>query len=264
MSIFEFTVFGITIAPKWYWAMYALWFLISYQFVKKWGRLSLKELDSLLLYVFLWVILGGRLWYVLLYNFEYYLEDLSQIFFIWQWGMSFHGWLIGVILSVFLFSKKNKVDFFFLTDSLAIIVPVAIWLWRLGNYINGELPGYSPYTWPFAMMIQGMPHFPSPLLEMLLEWIVLFCIMLIIGLRTWYFKTPVIDWKYQKTWLLSAIFLLWYGSFRLIAEQFRLPDLHIGYLWETSWLTLGMIYTLFMFIGGILVFYISMKKWPSK
>lgn len=241
-NIFEISIFGISIAPKWYGLMYALGFIICFQFMKKWSRLTIKELDTLLIYVFFWVVLGGRFGYILFYNPSFFINNPIDIFFIWQGWMSFHGWLLWVITAITLFSKKYRKSFFQISDPLAIIIPVALWLGRLGNFINQELLWYFPYYWPWAMIKEGVSYFPSPLLEMILEWIFLFALMLFSALKFWYFQQK--DQYHRITsGYLSAIFLIWYGFMRLIAEQFRLPDSHIWYVFGTSWITLGMIYT---------------------
>jgi phosphatidylglycerol:prolipoprotein diacylglycerol transferase len=173
--------------------------------------------------------------------------------------MSFHGWLLWVILAVYIFSKIYKKSFFTITDTLAIIVPIAIGLWRIGNYINQELPWFAPYNGPFAIVKNGLSYFPSPLLELLLEGGLLFIIMLFASKRLDFF-----DWKktsklYRKG-TLSSIFLIWYSVMRIIAEQFRLPDGHIGYLLGTDWLTLGIVYTLPLFITGISILLIQKRN----
>ena len=251
MPIFETSILGVQIAPTWYWLMYAFGFSICYIFLKKYGPLKPNHLDSLLTYVFFWILLGWRLWYVLLYNFGYFLEHPSEILAFWNGGMSFHGWFLGTLIAVSLFARKYKYQFFAITDILAVIVPVAIGLWRLWNWINQELPGYTPYNWPLAMIVDGSTHFPSPLLEMLLEGILLFILLFLI-------------WKYSNAkkyaWMLSGIFLVWYSTSRIIAEHFRMPDAHIGYLFDTRWLTLGLIYTLPLLIAGISIIAFSTKR----
>jgi phosphatidylglycerol---prolipoprotein diacylglyceryl transferase len=216
------------------------------------SKIERKELDSLLIYVFFGVILWGRLGYVLLYDFSYFTGHPRAIFEIWKGGMSFHGGLMGVIIAIFLFSKKYQKAFFSITDPLGVIIPVAIGLGRIGNYINNELPWYSPYSWPFPMIVGWVKHFPSPLLEMILEWMVLFIVMCFVAKNLWYFqKTRSFS---EIRGLLSWVFLIGYGTARMISEFFRLPDGHIGYLLGTDWLTLGMIYTLpLIFFWMILV-----------
>ena len=262
MEIFSISLLGITISPTWYGLMYALWFLICYQYVKHTQMIKNEHMDTLLLYVFLGVILGGRLWYVLFYNLAYFLDHPMKILATWEGGMSFHGGAIGVICSLFLFAWRYHYPIFRVSDPVVTILPVALGLGRIGNYINGELPGFSPYTGPFPMMIGWIAHFPSPLLQAFLEGLVLLSILLGVSL-----------WQQQRgniPGLLSGLFLGAYGIMRIGTEFFRLPDAHIGYLLGTHWLTLGMIYSLPMIIGAIIIFilirksyWISARIWPG-
>lgn len=246
MSIFEISFFGIQIAPSWYGLMYALGFIGCYEYVGKNSVIRREDMENLLIYIFIWVIAWWRLGYVFLYNFWYYLSHPLEIFAVWQGGMSFHGWAIGVTLMIFIFAWRKKYKVFDVSDPIVTILPLALGLGRIGNLINRELLGYFPYTWPFAILEDGISYFPSPLLEVFLEGIVLLTIMLM--------------WKSyekqrgRKAGYASAIFLWWYGIFRLFVEFFRLPDNHIWYLFGTDWMTLGMIYTLPMMLGSIGVF----------
>lgn len=247
MHIFDISIFGLHIAPTWYGLMYAIGFIFCYHFIKKFGKLSTIELDSLLTYVFLGVILGGRIGYVLLYNRGYFVEHPWEIFAFWNWGMSFHGGFVWVLIAIFLFCKKYQKPFWEITDILAVCIPVALGLGRIGNWINNELPWYLGYSGVFAMRINGGSYFPSPLLQAFLEGIILTCIMFFCWKQFWV----------HKKWFLSSIFLIGYGCVRLIAELFRLPDNHIWYLLGTEWLTLGMLYTIPMIIIWILL-----VSWP--
>jgi phosphatidylglycerol:prolipoprotein diacylglycerol transferase len=214
-----------------------------------------NDIDTLLYYIFFGVLLWGRIGYVLLYNPWYFLAHPSEIFAFWNGGMSFHGGFLGVLIAVFAFARLKKYSFFAITDVLAVIIPVALGLGRIGNSINQELLGFSPYNWPFAVVVNGVSHFPSPLFEMLLEGILLFGIMFSFWkLRPSYFKLRT------SNWFLSSIFLIGYATMRLIAEQFRLPDSHIGYLFGTDFITIGMIYTLPMFVFGLYLLSRTMKK----
>ncbi len=263
MYIFDLHFYSLHIAPTWYGLSYALGFMICYFFMRYY--FSFREIvhsDTLLSYIFIGVILGGRIGYILLYNLSYFIQHPSSMIRIWEWGMSFHGGLIGTILAVLFFAWRYQYQFWSLIDTLAVIIPVALGLGRIGNWINQELPGYTPYDGIWAMQIAGRSHFPSPLLEMFLEGIVLFVVMLI----SWRLSRWVV-WKNMPKkfkipseipWFLSGIFLIGYSLARLIAEQYRLPDTHIGYLLSTHWLTLGMIYTIPMIVYGVyLVIYTS-------
>ncbi len=239
MPIFTVDIFSIQISPTWYGLMYAFWFSICYFWMYKKSNLSQNLLDTLLMYVFFGVIMGGRLGYVILYDFSYYIHNLEKIFFIWQGGMSFHGGLLWVIFSIFLFSRIYKIQFFELTDTLALIIPIALWLGRVGNYINGELLWYFPYSGPLAIEKSGVSYFPSTLLEMLLEGIGLFLVMY------------ALSRKKRNLGFLSGAFLFFYGIIRIFIEFFRLPDAHIGYLFSSSWITLGMLYSIPMIVVGL-------------
>lgn len=247
MYIFETSIFGIHIAPTWYGLMYAIGFYFCYLFVGRYSVIVKKDMDTLLLYIFLWVIIGGRLWYIILYNPWYFLEHPTEVLALWRGGMSFHGWFLWVLIAVWVFGWRYRYRFFEITDILAVCTPIALWLWRIGNWINGELPWYAWYTGPLAMTLWDVSYFPSPLLQAFLEWVILSIILLTI-------------WWYGKKWLiristgtLSAVFLIWYASMRIIAERLRLPDLHIWYLWGTDWITLGIIYSMPMLIMGIIL-----------
>ena len=246
MSIFDISFFGLHIAPSWYGAMYAFWFIICYFFLKKYFIFHKNDdIDSLVTYVFLGIILGWRAWYIILYDPTYFLTNPVEIFSIWKWGMSFHGWLLGTIISVLLYCKKYRYKFWELIDTIAVIVPIAIWLWRLGNWINQELPWYSPYYGIFPMKINWINHFPSPLFEMLLEGIILFVIMIL----------SYVFIKNKKSGTLSWIFLIWYGSARIFAEFFRLPDTHIGYILWTEYITMWILYTIPMILSWVYILY---------
>lgn len=245
MYIFNISLFGIQIAPTWYGLMYALGFIICYQYVKKLSKIKVQHMDTLLFYIFLGVILGWRLGYVILYNPVYFLSHPLSIPMTWQWGMSFHGGALGVIIAMFLFAKKYKYQIFQVSDPIVTILPVALGLWRLGNYINQELPGYTPYNWPLAINKLGVQYFPSPLLEGFLEWFILLILLLI-------YKHGIEKDNYHS-WVSSGLFLLGYWCLRIIAEFFRLPDWHIWYLMGTHWITLGMIYTIPMILIGVVI-----------
>ncbi len=244
MPIFTLEIWNITLAPSWYGAMYAIGFIIGYFFLRTQVQWKQKDdLENLFFAVFLGVLLGGRIWYILLYNPVFYFENPLEIFFVWKGWMSFHGGFLWVLMAVYIFCKIYSYRYWKIMDKIAVITPVGIWFGRFGNYINNELPGFAPYEWPFAIMINGVWHFPSPLLEMILEWIILFEV-LVFFYKKWYEERP---------WFLSAIFLFWYAISRIFIEQFRLPDKHVGYILGTDFLTLWMCYSFAMILlWGIL------------
>ncbi len=246
MTIFDITLFGIHIAPSYYWLMYAIGFLVWYYYILKKNIISKDQLESLFLYVIFWVIIGGRLGYILFYDLSFYLNDISNIIKVWQWGMSFHGWALGLITWVLLFCKVHKVNFYKIIDEIVFILPVWIFLWRIWNYLNKELLWF-PYEWFLAVEKNGWSYFPSPLLEAFLEWIILFVIFYFLyKKRTFY-------------WQIWVAFLIGYGFFRTIVEFFfRLPDPQI---WYIAWFfTMGSILSIPMIILWIILYFLLKQK----
>jgi phosphatidylglycerol:prolipoprotein diacylglycerol transferase len=231
----------------WYGIMYLLGFTIGWWL----GRLRAREpvrgwqpaeVDDLIFYIALGVVLGGRLGYVLFYDFPHFLDAPLSLFMIWQGGMSFHGGLLGVLIALGWYGYRVRRGFFLVTDFVAPLVPPGLFAGRIGNFINGELWG-KPTDLPWAMVFPDpragdTPRHPSQLYEALLEGIVLFAIL-------WWFSR-----KPRPTMAVSGLFLVTYGLFRFFVEFIRLPDAHIGYL-AWGWLTLGQALTLPMIPCGI-------------
>jgi len=225
---------------------YGLMYLIG--FVSAWylGRIKAKkigwdpeQIDDLIFYGAMGVVLGGRFGYVLFYNFSAFADNPLILFKIWQGGMSFHGGLLGVLVAMFLFGKKYKHGFFEMTDFVAPLVPIGLGAGRIGNFINGELWG-KPTDSAFGMLIPGlgnMPRHPSQLYEAALEGLVLFILLWIYSIKP------------KPTMAVSGLFLIGYGAFRFVVEFVRLPDAHIGYL-AFGWLTMGQILTVPMLLLG--------------
>ena len=210
---------------------------------------------DLLFYVAMGVILGGRIGYILFYDFAHYLADPLDVFKVWQGGMSFHGGLLGVTLAMFLFAKKTEQSLFQVADFVAPLIPIGLFTGRIGNFINGELWG-KPTDSVLGMWVydpalqQTIQKYPTQLLEAFLEGVVLFIILAVYGSKT---RTPG---------AIAGMFLLGYGIFRFIVEFWRVPDAQLGYLmWE--WLTMGQVLSLPMIlIGAYFVFRKSI--YPAK
>mgnify|MGYP001608281276 CR=1 FL=1 len=241
---------------RWYGLMYALAFGICYLYLQysKQGKalkLSKEQKDTFAAVVIGGVLLGGRLGYILFYNLPYYLQNPLKIVAVWEGGMSFHGGLLAVILGVFWFVRKYRVNFLKLTDIVVSIAPIGLFLGRIGNFINGEL--YGRIANRFCLYFPTDPvncRYPSQLLEAATEGLVLFILLFIIRRYT------------QKTGVASAFFLIFYGIFRIFVEFFREPDLQIGYIF--GWLTEGQILSLLMILFGAGLFRILLKKLSSK
>ncbi len=237
-------IFSIEI--RWYSLAYIFGILIGWVLSKKIfiSDLKLKEkFDDYVTYVILGIIIGGRLGYVLIYDFKYYSNNFIDIIMIWQGGMSFHGGLVGVILVSILFAKKNSYNPFQFLDIIAIVAPIGIFFGRLSNFINSELYGLEtnlPWGVKFTQ-VDGIYRHPSQLYEAFFEGIVLFIILI-------YF------WKrgsLKKPGYISGLFLIFYSIFRFILEFFRVPDEHLGYLLFT--LTMGQIISFIFLLIGIYI-----------
>ena len=189
------------------------------------------------------MIVGGRLGYVIFYNFSFYTSNPIEIIKIWEGGMSFHGGLIGIIIGTYLFSLKTKTQMLFFLDVIACVSPIGIFLGRIANFINGELIGKVTSV-PWAIIFPSIdmaPRHPSQIYEAFLEGIVLFCILRFI-----------ISKKGYKIGTCSYMFLILYGFFRSLSEYFREPDAHIGYLFSV--VSTGTFLSLIMIIVGLVTF----------
>jgi phosphatidylglycerol:prolipoprotein diacylglycerol transferase len=207
-------------------------------------NINVRVLDNFLIYLILGIILGGRLGYILFYNFYYYYQNPLEILFLWRGGMSFHGGVIGVLIASIIFTKKNNVKILVLTDIVVCATPIGIFLGRIANFINGELYGkktFSDYGVIFPK-IDMEPRHPSQLYEAILEGLILFFLINII-LK---FKKKLFNGE------LSCYFLIFYSIFRIISELFREPDKHIGYIIFN--ISLGTIISFSFLIFGIIAF----------
>ncbi len=244
MKIFEITLFGATVGPTWYGLMYVLAFAAGWALLAWRGPFSRRQLDDLMFWLFLGVVLGGRLGYVLFYNLPHFLGHPLEILQPWKGGMSFHGGLIGTVAAMALFARREKAAFLRVTDAAAWVAPLGLAFGRVGNYVNGELMGLPGYSGPLAYVgSDGISRFPTPLLEMALEGFALFALT---SFAHFYArKNPA-----AKPGMVSAVFLAGYAAFRFAAEFFRTPDAQVGYL-AWGWLTMGQILSLALCGAGL-------------
>jgi phosphatidylglycerol:prolipoprotein diacylglycerol transferase len=231
------------VAVRWYGLMYVLAFVAVIVLGKKRvrqglaGDLTVKDVDDMLLYGVLGVILGGRLGYVLFYKPQYYLAHPIEILQIWTGGMSFHGGFIGVMLAIAIFCWVKKKRWIATMDFIAPLVPPGLAAGRIGNFINGELPG-RPTSLPWGMWFpqhdrEPLARHPSQIYQFALEGVLLFILL------WWYSSKP------RPAGAVSGAFLVGYGFFRFIAEFGREPDDYLGLLAMNlsmgQWLSLPMI-----------------------
>ncbi|WP_281646928.1 prolipoprotein diacylglyceryl transferase [Parendozoicomonas sp. Alg238-R29] len=241
----------------WYGLMYLLafsgaWFLGSQRCKKSGGLWNQDQLSDLIFYGAIGVVLGGRFGYVLFYNFDYFLQNPLWLFRIDQGGMSFHGGMLGVFVAMYLYCRKIGKSFFQTTDFIAPLVPFGLGAGRIGNFVGGELWGRASDV-PWAMIFPTDPtqitRHPSQLYQFFIEGVVIFSIL-------WWFSS-----KTRPRMAVSGLFLILYGSGRIIAEFFRQPDPQLGYLaWD--WLTMGQILSLPMVIIGIGFMVYAYQKKP--
>ena len=240
----------ISFEIRWYSLAYILGIIIGWILCKKILIKNLdinQKFDDYITYLIIGIIIGGRLGYVLFYNFSYYINNIFDIFKIWQGGMSFHGGLLGVIASSYIFAKKNNQNPFFYLDQVSLVAPVGIFFGRLANFINSELYGtVSNAPWSVIFIkVDNLSRHPSQLYEAILEGVILF-LLLIYFVNKDYLKKPG---------LISGLFLIFYSLFRFFVEFFRVPDEQIGYLFLN--LTMGQIISLVFASIGITLFYLK-------
>ena len=235
---------------RWYSLAYIAGIIIGWMLCKKIfiQKSDINEkFDDYVTYLVIGIIIGGRLGYIIFYNFNYYINNFFDIFKVWEGGMSFHGGLIGIIVASILFSKKNNQDSFLYMDLVSLVAPIGIFFGRLANFINSELYG-TPTDIPWAVtfiQVDNLSRHPSQLYEAILEGVILFIILM-------YFKNK--DYL-KKPGLISGLFLIFYSLFRFFIEFVRVPDEQLGYL--IFELSMGQIISLIFFVIGIILFYLK-------
>lgn len=243
------------LSVHWYGLAYVAGIMIGWFYARKlidrptlWkgdtAPMTKTHLDDFLVWIAVGIVVGGRTGYILFYDLAPMLEDPVRIIEIWNGGMSFHGGLMGAIVAMILFARKNTIPVWSMFDIIAAVVPIGLFFGRIANFINGELWGrLSSAPWAIVFPTGGpFARHPSQLYEAGLEGIVLLLVLaaLIFGIKA--FKTPG---------LIAGIFVMGYGLSRIFVEFFREPDAQLGYLLGTSWLTMGMVLSLPMVLIGL-------------
>jgi len=236
---------------RWYGLMYVIGFLLGWWLARRRCKrsdspINSEQVDDLIFYAMLGVIIGGRVGYVLVYGFGQFISDPLYLFRITEGGMSFHGGLVGVMAAMWLYGRKLGHSIWRMTDFVAPLVPLGLGFGRIGNFINGELWG-KPTDVPWGFLVNGQVLHPSQLYEALLEGFLLFAIL-------WLYST-----KPRPYLAMSGLFLLFYGVFRFIVEFYRVPDAHPGYL-ALGWVTMGQVLSLPMVIAGAVLIIMAYRS----
>lgn len=264
MSFFTFTihatdpVVAFSIGPidiHWYGLAYLVSFLAAWFYAIYLGKLPPRNIpklvfDDLLFWIVLGGIIGGRLGFVFLYNWDYYLRNPIEILYTWQGGMSIHGGILGAILTIFYYTYSRKLSFWAITDCLVPGLPIGLFLGRIANFANGELYGRVTESPLGVVFASGGPYprHPSQLYEAFLEGFILFIIL---------FAASKCSKARARIGFISGIFGIFYALSRITSEFFREPDSQIGYILD--YFTMGQILSLPLLIAGL---YLVFRKAP--
>lgn len=237
----------------WYSMMYVIGYVIGFQIFKRrrlQGLFTITKaaLESFPTYLIIGMLIGARTFYVFIYNWDFYSQNLSQIIMIQNGGLSFHGAMVGMIVACYLFSKKNNIPFYMTTDTMAFAAGPGLFLGRIGNFINGELYGRASDV-PWAMIFpddpEGIPRHPSQLYQGLTEGLLLWIILII-------YQRYLLKNKKYRNGLIGSTFLIGYGISRFLVEYTRQPDAQLGYYFG-GYLSMGQILCFLMIIAGVAV-----------
>lgn len=235
---------------RWYGLMYVIAFLLAWWLAKRRcarsdSPVNSEQVDDLMFYGMLGVIVGGRVGYALVYGWDQFTSDPFYLLKITQGGMSFHGGLAGVMIAMWLYGRRLGRSIWSLTDFVAPIVPLGLGFGRIGNFINGELWGKETEV-AWAFVVNGVSVHASQLYEAILEGFVLFLIL-------WIYSS-----KPRPYLAVSGMFLLFYGIFRFFVEFYRVPDDHLDYL-ALGWVTMGQILSAPMILAGLMIVVVSYR-----
>jgi phosphatidylglycerol---prolipoprotein diacylglyceryl transferase len=253
------------LAVRWYALAYIVGIIAGWIYAraiiaspKLWGGpapLTVAAYDDFIVWITLGIILGGRIGYVLFYNFPHFREHPGEILQLWNGGMSFHGGVLGSVLATVLFALRRGISILSLGDVTLAVAPIGLFLGRLANFINGELWG-RPSDVPWAMIFPTggpLPRHPSQLYEAALEGLLLLAVLGVL-VRCGALKRPG---------LVSSSFAVVYGVLRIFCEFFREPDVQLGFLWGS--LTMGMLLSIPLIVAGIIgLIFVSVRPAIAK
>jgi len=236
------------LAIHWYGVAYVVGILFGLWYAKKlvaanaiWGEkgspMESQNIDDFLIWAVIGIIVGGRVGYILFYDFPTYIHAPLRIFEVWNGGMSFHGGLAGITIAMFMYARKQGFSPFSLFDVIAASCGIGLFLGRLSNFVNAELYGKVTDV-PWAVIFpgtDGLPRHPSQLYEGILEGLLLFVILWVLAWKIGKLKYPG---------FIAGVFIIEYGISRILVEFVRVPDVQLGYFFGTEWITMGMLLSL--------------------
>ena len=280
-DIFSIDLFGMTFALRWYALAYIAGLVIGWRIVTALVRrpalwrdgppMSAEQVESLLTWIILGVIIGGRMGFVLFYQPAQFLANPAQILRVWEGGMSFHGGFLGVVVAALIFCRKERIPLLPTADALAVATPPGLLLGRIANFINAELWG-RPTTLPWGVAFPGeaaqtcegvidiCARHPSQLYEAALEGLILGAVLLVLVFRRGWLKMP------GQTF---GLFLAGYGAARFVVELFRqadaqfiTPDNPMGYVLQLgpAGLSMGQLLSLPMILGGLMLIALARRR----
>lgn len=230
-------------AIRWYAIAYITGLVLGWRLMRRLGarrphEIAPERIDDFLVWATIGIIIGGRLGYVLFYNFSFYLSQPLAIFQVWKGGMSFHGGLLGVVAASFLYARKMGIPVLVFADIVAVASPIGLFFGRIANFINAELYGrVTDVPWGMVFPTGGpAPRHPSQLYEAALEGALLFVVLMAL------YQMACVR---ARTGFVAGVFFAGYGAARSFVELFRQPDTHIGFLsfgtTTGQWLSIPMI-----------------------
>jgi phosphatidylglycerol:prolipoprotein diacylglycerol transferase len=252
-------------AVRWYALAYIAGILFGWLYARRiianqryWGGpapFTVADYDDFVLWVTLGIILGGRIGYVLFYNFQFFRDNPAEMLKVWNGGMSFHGGFLGCVIAVGLFSLKRRISFLSLGDITCAVGPLGLFLGRLANFVNGELWGREtdvPWAMIFPADREQLARHPSQLYEATLEGLVILVILYIL-IRRGALKRPGV---------IIGAFAMLYAVFRSFCELFREPDVQLGFLWRGT--TMGMLLSIPLFLAGAAFVAYALRRPPPR
>lgn len=257
---------------RWYGLLYLIGFVAGYRFLlsrhkKAFCAMDSLQLQDLITYLMVGMMVGARIVYALIYNWDYYSDHLIEVFYIWKGGLSFHGALLGFAAGIYLFAKKYKFTFWHVADNVVMVAALGVFIGRWGNWTNGELWGrITDVPWAVIFPSGGpQPRHPSQIYQSLGEGLAVFLVLLWLDRRerkkqleiSEPNKKGIVNVKWKRTGVLAGVYLICYGVARFVVEFFRQPDAQLGFY--LKYFSMGQILCFIMILAGSIIAFRNLK-----